>query len=114
MTAPLFNFDALVDELVERTAQRAAELVAAQLKDSPPPNNAPEVMTTREAAGYLRCSYQMLEIARVKGGGPVFRKLGRLVRYARTDLDRWSAERAHRNTVYTQKGTTNQRQKAQL
>lgn len=108
MSAPLFNFnvDALVDAIVERTAQRAAALVTAQLQDAPPPNTAPELLTTREAAVYLRCSHQKLEIDRVKGGGPVFRKLGRKVLYARTDLERYSAERTHRNTVYSHKETT--------
>ena len=55
-------------------------------------NEFPEVMTTEEAARYCRVSRQFLEIARVRGNGPAFVKLGRIVRYRRQTLDQWLAE----------------------
>jgi len=49
--------------------------------------NAPEVMTTEEAAEFLQCSVAHLEIARTRGGGPPFARLGpRLIRYRKAAL----------------------------
>lgn len=49
---------------------------------------AQEWLTTAEAARYLSCSTQFLEIARHKGDGPPYSKNIR-IRYSRTDLDKW-------------------------
>jgi len=46
-----------------------------------------------EAARYLRLSPRTLEKFRVTGGGPKFRKLGRRVVYAVTDLHEWAGSR---------------------
>ena len=55
---------------------------------------ASEVMTTEQAAAFLGCSTQFLEIARHKGGGPPYCKLGvRLVRYRRVALLEFLAKR---------------------
>ena len=51
-----------------------------------------ELLTTREAAGYLRLAVTTLEHWRLEGRGPVFQKMGRQVRYRRADVDRWLAE----------------------
>jgi predicted DNA-binding transcriptional regulator AlpA len=57
------------------------------------PEAFPEVMVTSEAAAFLQCSTQHLEIARVKGDGPPFSKLGRrLVRYRKSTLLAWLAK----------------------
>ena len=56
-------------------------------------NNQPTYLTTIEAADYLRVSRQFLEIARHRGSGPTFIKLGRAVRYHRPTLDQWMLER---------------------
>jgi hypothetical protein len=48
-----------------------------------------EYFTTVEAADYLRCSPQYLDIGRCKGYGPPFCKLGRAVRYRKAALDEW-------------------------
>lgn len=91
---------ALIDSFVERIARRTAELLAAQPQQAPVP--APqgwELLTTREAAKELSCSTQKLEIARMKGGGPRFLKLGRSVRYSRADLEQWVAAAGRRNTT---------------
>jgi hypothetical protein len=46
----------------------------------------PALMTTRQAAAWLCVSPRTLEDWRLRGGGPTFRKLGRSVRYAPSDL----------------------------
>jgi excisionase family DNA binding protein len=51
-----------------------------------------EVLTTLEAANYLGVSKQLLELLRLKGGGPRYAKLSRLVRYRRSALDEWLIE----------------------
>ncbi len=47
---------------------------------------AEELLTTKQAAAFLKVSPKTLERMRVEGGGPVFVKVGRLVRYRRSDL----------------------------
>ena len=42
---------------------------------------------TVKAAGYLDLKKSTLEAWRVRGGGPVFLKLGKAVRYRKEDLD---------------------------
>lgn len=56
-------------------------------------------MTTGETADYLNISPATLETWRCRGGGPPFRKLGRAVRYLKTDVDEWLAEQLHESTV---------------
>ena len=73
--------------------ERLAALLAEHVKP------AQEVMTTQEAAEYLRCSTQHLEITRHKGGGPKYCKFARIVRYRKADLDEYLAERVRCNTV---------------
>ncbi len=46
--------------------------------------------TTKEAAAYLKLKPNTLEKMRVYGGGPVYRKHGRRVRYHIDDLTAWS------------------------
>jgi hypothetical protein len=53
----------------------------------------PEVLDTLDAAALLRCSRQFLEGARVRGDGPPFSRMGRLVRYRRSALLEWLAKR---------------------
>ncbi|MCO7486982.1 helix-turn-helix domain-containing protein [Stenotrophomonas maltophilia] len=55
-------------------------------------------LTNDEAAAHLRLSPRTLEKQRVIGGGPKFRKFGRRVMYAVTDLDAWAAERSFDTT----------------
>ena len=51
----------------------------------------PLVLTTRQAAEYLSLAETTLEKKRVYGGGPLFIRLGRAVRYRLADLDAWLA-----------------------
>ena len=54
----------------------------------------PRFLTTLEAATYLRVSIRTLEKCRYLGGGPRFRKFGRIVRYTAADLDEWAKARS--------------------
>ena len=55
-------------------------------------------LTNDEAGDYLRLSPRTLEKQRVMGGGPKFRKFGRRVMYAVTDLDTWADQRSFEAT----------------
>ena len=60
---------------------------------------APETYyTPDEAAEYLRSSHSTLAKLRLHGGGPVFTRIGRVIRYRRTDLDRWMSEKLAQST----------------
>ncbi len=48
-----------------------------------------EIMTTTEAAQYVRLGKPTIERFRVTGEGPRYCKLGGAVRYRRADLDTW-------------------------
>ncbi len=48
-----------------------------------------DVLTTAEAAYYVRLGKPTLERFRVTGEGPRYCKLGGAVRYRRSDLDAW-------------------------
>lgn len=69
----------------------AVHAVTPQLSAAPRP---PRYLTNDEAADYLRLSPRTLEKQRVIGGGPKFRKFGRRVMYAVTDLDAWADQRS--------------------
>lgn len=59
----------------------------------------PEYLTTPQAAEYVGMSRQWFDIARVKGDGPPFVKIGRAVRYHRPTLDKWLKARERNHTV---------------
>lgn len=44
-------------------------------------------LTPREAAAYLHSSASTLAKLRVYGGGPTFCRIGRAIRYCKSDLD---------------------------
>ena len=52
-----------------------------------------DILTTSEAAQYVRLGKPTLERARVTGDGPCYAKLGGAVRYRRADLDAWLESR---------------------
>ena len=56
-------------------------------------------MNTRRAAGYLGLSHRTLDGYRVSGAGPAFHRFGNRVRYRRSDLDAWAAERRATTTA---------------
>ena len=47
------------------------------------------LLTTADAAAYLRLSPRTLEAWRLSGGGPRYRKLGHRVVYTQGDIDTW-------------------------
>ncbi|MBI1209281.1 MAG: DNA-binding protein [Azospirillum sp.] len=53
---------------------------------------------TKNAAKYLWISASFLEKLRVRGGGPEYAKIGKIVVYARNDLDKYRDERKCRST----------------
>ena len=60
-------------------------------------NEAP-LMSTAEAATYLRVSKSYLDKLRVYGGGPKFLRFGKRILYRKSDLDAWAAERRFGST----------------
>lgn len=59
------------------------------------------MLTTEKAAAYLGLAVATLEAWRVRGGGPVFRKLGRAVRYRQEDLETFLNARSRTSTSET-------------
>lgn len=57
-----------------------------------------DVMSPPETAKYIHLSVSMTAKLRCKGGGPTYFKLGRAVRYRRSDLDAWLNSRRVHNT----------------
>jgi excisionase family DNA binding protein len=55
-------------------------------------------LTPREAAEYLRSSPSTLAKLRVYGGGPHFCRIGKAIRYRRSDLDAFMSARRVRST----------------
>jgi Helix-turn-helix domain len=51
-----------------------------------------------EAAQYLRVSVSFLNTCRSRGDGPVYYKLGRIIRYETADLDLYRQSRRRRST----------------
>ena len=58
----------------------------------------PTVLTTPEAAHYLGLATSTLNKWRCHGGGPMFIKLGRAVRYRQEDLNTFLTDSAKRST----------------
>jgi excisionase family DNA binding protein len=50
-----------------------------------------EYLTPKQAAAYLSSSTSTLAKRRLYGGGPRFARIGRAVRYAKSDLDAFMA-----------------------
>ena len=59
------------------------------------------LLSTDEAAERWGLSPRSLEKWRLVGGGPPYRKLGRLVRYHPSDLDSWLELQRRRSTSET-------------
>ena len=61
-------------------------------------NTHADFLDSNQAAGYLGLKRTTLEAWRCRGGGPKFVKLGRLVKYRRSDLDEFIEARVRSNT----------------
>lgn len=63
-------------------------------KPALPPSAVPlRVLSTDDAAAHLGLSRSTLGKLRLRGTGPAYLKLGRVVRYLHEDLDRWLVAR---------------------
>jgi predicted DNA-binding transcriptional regulator AlpA len=79
--------------------RRAADLAAQGAGD------ADDLLSTSEVAEWLAVSHQFLEIARHRGGGPAFIRLGpRRVRYSRQAVRDWLHSRTHASTAEYENG----------
>lgn len=56
------------------------------------------ILTTKEAADYVRLGKPTLERFRTSGAGPEYCQLGGAVRYRKSDLDAWMESRRIRST----------------
>jgi hypothetical protein len=65
-----------------------------------------DYLTQDEAAAFLRVSERSLERWRVEGQGPLFRRFGRRVVYARSDLLAWADQRVFQSTAAAKHGQT--------
>ena len=63
--------------------------------------NPKTLLTVDEAAQRLSISASYLNKLRCFGGGPVFVRLGKAVRYLPSDLDTWVKENKRTNTAST-------------
>jgi excisionase family DNA binding protein len=63
-----------------------------------PVNLTCELMTTRQAAQYLKISPKTLEKMRLEGGGPRYFKIGRVVRYSPDELEKFLRQNSYSNT----------------
>lgn len=52
-----------------------------------------ELLNQSKVAKILGTTEKFLEARRTRGGGPAFVKVGRLVRYRKSDVDRWLESR---------------------
>jgi hypothetical protein len=68
------------------------------VRSSPLTPSAAHYLTELEAAKLLRLSPRTLEKQRGLGGGPRFRKFGRRVLYALSDLEAWAESRTFQMT----------------
>jgi predicted DNA-binding transcriptional regulator AlpA len=60
-----------------------------------------DITDTPGAASYVKLSPVTMERLRITGEGPAFCKLGKAVRYRKSDLDAWLASRLVRSTSDT-------------
>jgi len=60
--------------------------------------NVNKVLTVKELSRYLGMSKETLRKYRMRGIGPVYIKLGQLVRYRKEDVDAWLKIKENRET----------------
>jgi hypothetical protein len=62
-------------------------------------HSSPKFVDTKTAAAHLACSAAFLTKIRGSGGGPIFHKFGKSVRYRVDELDAYASARAHGSTA---------------
>jgi len=60
--------------------------------------NTQTLLNEAQAAAILGVVPKCLQAWRVRGGGPVFLKVGRLIRYTQVDLENWLSTRRRQST----------------
>jgi len=95
-----------LDHLETSTALATATEAAAPVTNAEPAGRPiprdPDVLLFGAEAAYLAgLSVRTFEALRLKGGGPPFVKLGRAVRYRRSDVLAWTAGKVRRSTSDT-------------
>ena len=60
--------------------------------------NTQTLLNEAQAAAILGVVPKCLQAWRVRGGGPTYLKIGRLVKYAQTDLESWLSTRRREST----------------
>ena len=83
-------FAKIAPEYAQQTTVEARSAVADAIAEI---EQHREWLDTSAAATYLGVSTQWLEIARHKGKGPRFSRITRSIRYKRSELDTWMAQR---------------------
>jgi excisionase family DNA binding protein len=73
-------------------------LHALERTDIEPSQSVRAILTTKEAAVYVRLGKPTLERFRISGEGPRYCKLGGAVRYRKADLDTWLESRLTNST----------------
>jgi predicted DNA-binding transcriptional regulator AlpA len=68
------------------------------LKSSTAPPPVEPLLNTTQAAVVLGFNPSFLAKARLTGAGPRFLKIGRAVRYRRSDIDAWLADKGRMST----------------
>jgi len=64
-------------------------------------SNPDQLMTEKDVAGLICITARALQNWRLRGGGPDYVKIGRSVRYQRSDVMRFIAERKRKHTSQT-------------
>ena len=85
---------AVLEPLLDAVAEKAAAKAASSVR---------EYLSTEEAAAYTGYSPEWFEQRRVKGDGPPFLRVpgGRLIKYARHQLDAWMlSHQCHHTAAY--------------
>jgi len=86
----------MLDQTTSSTnlSQSPSEPKKKREKGSPVSKSSADSLVERDAATYIGMSVAWMRVRRRKGGGPIFVRAGRSVRYRPADLDSWV--RAHR------------------
>jgi len=86
-----------VELLAARVAERLEEMLKAQAR--PIHEGHDVLLTTEQASEYLHLAVQTLAGLRVKGGGPVYQRVGRRIMYRRSAIEAWLKEREFPHTA---------------
>ena len=95
-SSTIFDAQALADLIADRVLARIAEDRSTVL--SVAASSQVEAMDTAGVAAYTGLTKARIDKLRITGEGPVFIKIGKLVRYRKVDVDRWLAEQSRSST----------------